>query len=69
MTSILSRQKWVFDATNSTAIFLETQKISQYFCEFLKYTSYFEYFFWTDDPHSWFISEIIDCKERGYLNG
>ena len=41
---------------------------SHFFSGFLKSTSNFEDFEKMDELHSWCISEIIDCKKRGYLN-
>ena len=41
---------------------------SELFDAFLKSTSNFEHFFKKDDPHSWCIYELIDCKRSGYLN-
>ena len=40
----------------------------QFLSKFLKSTSSFEHFEKKDEPHRWFISEVIDCKERGYVN-
>ena len=31
-------------------------------------TSKFEHFEKKDEALSWFISKIVDCKKRGYLN-
>ena len=41
---------------------------SQIFYLFRKYTLNFEHFERKDEPHSCCISEITDCKKRGYLN-
>ena len=41
---------------------------SHFFSPFLISTSSFQHFEKKDESHSWFVSEIIDCKERGYLN-
>ena len=44
-------------------------KISyQFLAKFLKATSNFEHFEKKGEPHRWFISEVIDCKKRGYIN-
>ena len=40
----------------------------QFLSKFLKSTSSFEHFEKKDEPHRWFISEVIDRKERGYVN-
>ena len=36
---------------------------------FLKSTSKFEHFRKKGEPQRLFVSDIIDCKMRGYLNG
>ena len=38
------------------------------FSKFLKFTWNFKHFEEKDEPHSWFISEVVDCKKRLYLN-
>ena len=38
---------------------------SDFFSKFLKSNYNFEHFEKKDEPHSWFISEIRDCKNRG----
>ena len=38
------------------------------FSKFLKFSWIFEHFEEKDEPHSSFISEVVDCKKRGYLN-
>ena len=68
MTSILSRQKWVFNTTNSNDIISETENILWIFFSI----SEIYIIFWNirkkkHDPHRWYISEIIDSKRRGYL--
>ena len=68
MTSILSPQKWVFNVTNSNDIILANKNIFSIFWPFLKSASNFEQFEKKNEPHRWCISEIVDCKKRGYLN-
>ena len=68
MTSILSHKNWVFNATYSNEIISKTQNIVSFYSAFLKSTSNFEYFEKKDEPHSWCISKIIDCKMCVYLN-
>ena len=47
----------------------ENQKIfSELFSAFLKSGSNLQCFEKEDDPQRLFASEIIDCKNRGYLN-
>ena len=40
----------------------------QNFSRLLKSASNFEHFEKKDEPNSWCIYGIIDCKKRGYLN-
>ena len=66
MTSILSQQRWVFNAINSNEIIFKTEGIvSIFFCISGIYIKDFEN---KDEPQGWCIYEIIDCKKRGYLN-
>ena len=45
------------------------QKIfAGFFSAFPESTSNYEYFHHKDEPQGLFVSEIIDCKNRGYLN-
>ena len=39
----------------------------EFFSAFLKSRSIFEHFEKKDDPHSFCISEIPDCKKRSYI--
>ena len=41
---------------------------SRFFSKFVKSKTNFEHFEKIDEPHSWFILEIIDCKKCGLLN-
>ena len=48
---------------------LKNRKIfSEFFSAFLKSTQKLEYFEKEDDPPRFFVSEIIDCKKRSFLN-
>ena len=50
-------------------LLLQNQKIfSQFFCALPETISDFKYFEKKNDPGRLFVSEIIDCKMRGYLN-
>ena len=42
--------------------------LSQLLFAFPESTYYLKYFEKHDDPHRLFVSEIIDCKKRCYLN-
>ena len=45
------------------------QKVfSEFFSAFAKYTENLQYFVKQDESQRLFLSEIIDCKNRGYLN-
>ena len=44
------------------------KKFSRFFSAVMKARSNFEDFEKKDEPHSWCISEIIDCQMRGYLH-
>ena len=68
MTSILSQQKWVFNASNSNAIICKSKNICSVFLSISAICKTFEYFEKKEEPQRWFVSEIIDCKKRGYLN-
>ena len=47
----------------------QNEKIfAQFFSAFKKSTSSLKYFQEEDDPQKLFVSEIIDCKKRGYLS-
>ena len=48
--------------------FLIFEIFAQFFSTVLKFTSNFEHFEKNVESHSWFISEVIDSKTRGYLN-
>ena len=41
---------------------------AQFFSPFPQSAKTFEYFEKKEEPQRWFVSEIIDCKKRGYLN-
>ena len=41
---------------------------SAFFSAFLKSSLNFEHFQEKDDPHSWYISEIIDSEVRAEIN-
>ena len=45
------------------------KNLSELFSKFLKSTSNFEHFEKRYEPDSWFTSEIIDWKKRGFLDG
>ena len=50
-------------------IFSPKSKISsQDFCSFLTSPSKLRHILKKDEPHSWFISEVIHCKMVGYFN-
>ena len=44
------------------------KKFYRFFTAFLESTKNFEYFEKKEEPQRLFVSEIIDCKNRGYLN-
>ena len=46
----------------------EPEIFSQYFFEFLKPTSNFEYFEKREESYSLNVSEILDSEKSGYLN-
>ena len=49
-------------------ILCQKQKaFSQFFLEFSKFTLNFENFQKKDDPHSFFISEIMHSRKRGWI--
>ena len=69
MTSILSRQNWVFNIANSNYVISETENIFWIFFSISEiYIIFWNIWKKKHDPHRWCISEIIDSKKRCYLN-
>ena len=58
----------MFDATNSNAVISKSKNIFYFFAAFPESTKNLEYFEKNDEPESWFLSDIIDCKKHDYLN-
>ena len=68
ITSILSLGKSVFLTQLIQMQLSRKLKISsRFFSKFAKSTSHFELFGKKDEPHSWFISAVIDCKKAWLL--
>ena len=68
MTSIVSQQKRVFNATIQMLLSQKKSIFYQLLSVFPEYTQNLEYFEKKDEPLKLFVSQIIDCKKRGYLN-
>ena len=43
------------------------KRFAQFFCAFKKSAKSLKYFEAEDGPQRLFVSEVIDCKKRGYL--
>ena len=58
----------MFNKTNSNAITLKSKIFSEFPSPFPEPTSNLRCFEQEDEPQRLFVSEIIDCEKRGYLN-
>ena len=67
MTSNLSRQTWVFNEIKSNAISLKLKIFCQVFLHFWSVIQILN-IYKKDEPHSWFISQVIECKMCGYVH-
>ena len=56
------------NATKSNVIIPKLKKFSKFLAAFPESTQNFIYFEKKDGLQRLFLSEIIDCKKRGYLN-
>ena len=68
MKCIVSQKKRVFNASNSNAIIWKSKNICWVFFYICGFYIKFKTLWKKNEPQRLFVSEIIDCKNRTYLN-